>query len=244
MGALTYLGAYYGWTLLGVLGAFAVLLAFFFTSIALSRVGIARKQRLIDLSKGGPRDAWQVAANGGVATLCAVIAALLSRGSGAPPHVAYAMFWAYAGAYAAATADTWATEIGSAFGGTPLSLAGFQRVAPGLSGGVTLVGTVAMIAGAAWIAFVWSALAGGGFAFAVVTVAGCAGALVDSLLGATLQSMFRCPKCERTTELELHVCGTQTIAERGLPWLTNDAVNAIATLTGAVVAGGLFLALT
>ena len=222
--------------------AFAVLFAFFFTSIALSRVGSARKRRLLDLSKGGPRDAWQVAANGGVATTCATVAALLSRGSGAPSHFAYALFWAYAGAYAAATADTWATEVGSAFGGTPRSIVGFGRVATGLSGGVTIAGTLAMIAGAAWIALVWSALDATALGFAIVTVAGCAGALVDSLLGATLQVMFRCPRCERETELELHGCGMHALPQRGLRWMTNDAVNAFATLAGAIVAGGLFLA--
>lgn len=229
-----------------MLGAFIVLFAFFFSSIALSRVGVARKRRLTDVPKEGPRDAWQVAANGGVATLCTAAAALISRGTGAPPHIAYAFFWAYAGAYAVATADTWATEIGSAFGGTPRSIVGFRRVAPGMSGGVTLLGTLAMIAGAAWIALVWRALTGeaGTLSFVVVTVAGCAGTLVDSALGATLQPMFRCPACERATELELHGCGTKTIGERGMPWMNNDTVNALATLTGAAVAGSLFLALT
>lgn len=238
------MGAYYGWTLLGVPIAFAILFGFFFTSVAFSRLGIARKQRLIELPKGGPRDAWQVAANGGVATLCAVAAALLARGSGSPPHAAYALFWAFAGAYAVATADTWATEIGSAFGGTPRSIIGFRSIPAGFSGGVTPLGTLAMLAGAAWIALLFSVLDASILAFCVITIAGCAGAMLDSLLGATLQCAFRCPRCKSATELTVHGCGTQAVVERGAPWMTNDTVNAFATLAGAVVAGGLFLAIS
>lgn len=88
---------------LGSAGA-SVLLAFFVTSVALSRVGRARKRiALVDVGKTGARDGAQVFANGGVAALCAILA-----------HVAaprYAI--AFAGAFAAATADTWGTEVGT-----------------------------------------------------------------------------------------------------------------------------------
>jgi uncharacterized protein (TIGR00297 family) len=238
---LTFAGAWYGWSLLAVPFAFIVLLGFFFTSVALSRLGEARKARL-DIAKGGPRDAWQVAANGGVPTLCTIVAALLTRGSGAS-HVAFAFFWAFAGAYGAATADTWSTEIGSAFGGTPRSIAGWQPLAPGDSGGITLLGTLAMIAGAAWIGFLWAAPQRSWTALWIVTVAGTAGALVDSLLGATLQRSFSCPNCACTTESPVHRCGTPTLPRRGIAWMTNDTVNALGTLAGAIAGGALFLAL-
>jgi len=222
--------------------AFIVLFAFFITSVALSSVGRKRKQLLTDVEKGGPRNAWQVAANGGVATLCAVAAAVMTRGGTAPSHLAYALMWAFAGAYAAATADTWSTEIGSAFGGAPRSIVGFHPVAAGASGGVTLLGSAAMIAGAAWIGIVWS-LGQASLGFLIVTAGGTAGALVDSLLGATLQSVFYCPKCERRTELHEHACGTRTLPSAGITWMTNDSVNAVATLTGALVAGVLYFEL-
>jgi len=209
------------------------LFAFFLTSIALTSAGRSRKRLLVDIPKGGPRDALQVFANGGIATLCAIVAGCITHG-GIPSETAYALFWAYAGAYAAATADTWSTEIGSAFGGTPRSLVGFQPVAPGISGGVTVLGSAAMLAGAAWIALVSGE-------FFIVTAAGVAGALVDSLLGATLQSMRYCPQCTRPTETATHACGSATTPLRGLTWMTNDAVNTVATLTGAVVAAVLFL---
>jgi len=222
---------------------FEVLFAFFITSVGFSYTGRKHKALLLDIPKGGPRNAWQVAANGGIATLCAALAAVLTRGA-APSHLSFALLWGFAGAYAAATADTWSTEIGSAFGGQPRSIVGLRPIATGLSGGITLVGTLAMLAGAAWVAFVFAVALpqSSGRAFWIVTLAGTAGALADSLLGATLQSIAFCPSCNRPAETATHSCGTQTTSWRGVPWMTNDAVNALATLTGSVVSAGLFLA--
>jgi uncharacterized protein (TIGR00297 family) len=236
---LTYAGGRYGWA--NVALPFEVLFAFFITSVGFSYAGRKRKQQLVDIPKGGPRNAWQVAANGGIATLCAVFAALMTRGA-EPSHLAYALLWAFAGAYAAATADTWSTEIGSAYGGKPRSIAGFAPVAAGLSGGITLLGTLAMLAGAAWIALVLALTLHSAQAFGSVMLGGVVGALLDSLLGATLQSIAFCPTCERPAETVTHVCGSQTTPWRGLRWMTNDAVNALATLSGALVSAGLFLA--
>ena len=236
---LTYAGGRYGWA--NVALPFEVLFAFFVTSVGFSYLGRKRKEQLVDIPKGGPRNAWQVAANGGVATLCAGVAALMTRGT-QPSHTAYALLWAFAGAYAAATADTWSTEIGSAYGGKPRSIVGFAPIAIGLSGGVTLLGSVAMIAGAAWIGFVFALPLQSARAFWIVLLGGVAGALVDSLLGATLQSTSFCPNCARPAETEMHACGTRTTPWRGVRWMTNDAVNAMATLSGGLVSAGLFLA--
>ena len=66
--------------------------------------------------------------------------------------------------------------------------------------------------------------------------AGMAGALVDSLLGATLQAVYMCPRCEVLTEVPVHPrCGMQATNQRGLPWMTNDMVNLLATLAGAAI---------
>jgi uncharacterized protein (TIGR00297 family) len=240
VGVLTVLGALYGWTIFALPFVLAVLFGFFLTSVALSHVGRARKRLLVDIPKSGPRDALQVLANGGVATLCAVAAAAIDRGGFTPPHLCYVLLWAFVGAYAAATADTWSTEIGSAFGGTPRSIVGFAPVATGLSGGVTLVGSAAMLAGAAWIALIWALPQGSWTAFWIVTAAGVAGALADSVAGATLQELRRCPRCDRPTETAIHLCATPTVALRGIPWMNNDAVNAFATATGALAGAALF----
>jgi uncharacterized protein (TIGR00297 family) len=245
----------------GSIGTALLLLAFFVSSVLLSRAGKARKAELVDIGKGGARDATQVLANGGVATLCIVAWAVLGH-SGA----ASIWFVAFAGAYAAATADTWGTEIGTLAERLPRSIVTGKPLATGLSGGVTSAGTAAEIAGAVLIAILtpaalllavpggyvpvdvslpsWLAFTGSRGALAAfwatlvlpVFIGGFGGALVDSLLGATLQDRRWCPACERECETDPHGCGTPTTRRRGIPWLTNDAVNLTATGAGALIA--------
>jgi uncharacterized protein (TIGR00297 family) len=208
----------------------AVLLAFFLSSVGLSRLGRARKKQLVDVGKSGARDAWQVVANGGVATLALAIFA--SERFGARAEVP--LLAAFAGAYAAATADTWGTEIGTLARGVPRSILSLRRIATGLSGGVTIAGTLAEAAGAVAIA----AIAAGVLGVSPLSVAlgGMAGALVDSVLGATLQELRSCPACGRTCETNPHVCGTATTLVRGVRGFSNDLVNFCATLAGAAIA--------
>lgn len=206
-----------------------VLLTFFVTSVVLSRIGRSRKRAaLVDVGKLGPRDATQVFANGGIAAACALLALWFA------PHFAYA----FAGALAAANADTWGTEIGTLVRQRPRSILTFRPIETGLSGGITPAGTLAEIAGALLVAGAALALPIGHAprAFAAVAIGGIAGALADSLLGASLQSLRFCPQCRRPTEREPHGCGANTRPIRGFTWFGNDAVNLAATLVGAVVA--------
>lgn len=206
------------------LGGAAVLLTFFVSSVALSRVGRARKRRIDTVEKAGARDGLQVLANGGVAAACA-LAAL-----GGDLRFAAA----FAGAFAAANADTWGTEIGTLAAKVPRSILGFAPVETGISGGVTLPGTIAEIAGAAVVAAVATWVAA--IPFVAVVVAGVVGALVDSLLGASVQSLRWCAQCARHCETDPHACGANTTLVRGAAWCTNDTVNFAATIAGAAVA--------
>jgi uncharacterized protein (TIGR00297 family) len=160
----------------------ALLLAFFVSSSLLTAA-----------AKDGARNARQVLANGGIAALAA-----------------FAGHWvAFAGAVAAANADTWATEIGSHSRTRPRLITNGTPVPAGTDGGITLLGTAGGIAGALFIAVLARLLVPGGLVMAVA-VAGIAGMLLDSLLGATLQGRLK--------------------------WLDNDAVNLAATATGAGLA--------
>lgn len=197
-----------------------VLLAFFIPAVALSRVGRVRKKALVDIGKQGPRDAMQVFANGGIATVCALMWALTR-------DVHWAV--AFAGAYAAAAADTWGTEIGTLAKQRPRSILTLRPVATGISGGITLAGTLAEVAGALLLA----AVSGLGVS---VLIGGVAGALVDSALGATAQELRWCDACERSCETQPHVCGAPTRLIRGVAGISNDVVNFLATAAGAAVA--------
>jgi uncharacterized protein (TIGR00297 family) len=115
---------------------------------------------------------------------------------------------AFAGAIAASTADTWATEIGLLAASPPRLLTTGQIVARGQSGAVTWRGTLAGCVGAAGIAelanlWIHTPLL-------PIWTAGTAAMLLDSLLGASVE-------------------GRQI-------WMTNDAVNLLAAAAGASLA--------
>jgi len=209
--------------------SWAILLVTLFVSAnALSRYHRATKAALLDdmVAKGGERDAWQVAANGGVFTIAAVASLV---------HPSPIWLPVAAGAIAASTADTWATEIGTLAEHPPKLVTTGEPVPPGTSGGVTWIGSFAGLAGGAFIGILALLLGWGADAGWAAVAGGVAGSLVDSLAGATVQRRQWCQQCEKPTERLVHRCGTTTRPQRGIRWVDNDVVNGISSLTGAVV---------
>lgn len=205
-----------------------VLLAYFVASSALSRIGRAERDRRTAgrIEKGGPRDAIQVGANGG---LFAVAAAgfIATR----------APAWQVVGAaaLAASAADTWATEIGTLSRATPRSILTGRAVPPGTSGGVTALGLMAAFAGAAFVASVASLCGWERGAVNAAVLGGVAGSMIDSLLGASVQARQWCGTCRADTEQRIHRCGTRTDLRGGLRWLDNDGVNAASAIGGVLI---------
>lgn len=211
----------------------ALLMTYFAFASAVTAAGAARKTELTVAATPptAARTAPQVLANG---ALFAILA--LRAGDD------FASWWALAavGALAAASADTWATEVGTLWGGQPRSIINWQAMPRGMSGAVTTIGSAAGVAGAAVVA---AAAAGVGAlsdrlpdasAFLFVAVgAGFGGMLADSVLGATFQARRWCDTCATWTERRVHPCGFRTVHRHGYRWASNDAVNVAATVTGA-----------
>lgn len=220
---------------LGGLSWAILLLTFFVTSSGLSRAFKKRKADLNEkFSKGHERDAGQVLGNGGLATFFAALHALF------PESV---LPWiGFAACLAAVNADTWATELGVLNPTPPRMITDLRkRVEKGTSGGISLFGTLASLAGSMVIALPAVLLSTVGALdtryFLLITVAGLAGSLFDSFLGATVQAMYYCPTDQKETERHpLHTCGTQTVHLRGWKWLDNDRVNFACSAIGAVTA--------
>jgi uncharacterized protein (TIGR00297 family) len=221
---------------LGGLPWAAVLLTFFITSSALSKLFKRAKTNPEKFySKGSRRDAGQVFANGGVAGLFVVA------------HVFFPDSWlpwmGFVAAFAAANADTWATELGALSRKAPRLITTGKLVEGGTSGGVTLVGTLSALAGsAAVVGVAWWLWPGDlppaqWIQLLALVLAGLLGSLVDSWLGATVQAIYYCPTCQKETEkTPLHHCGTPTSPLRGWVWLDNDWVNILCTGSGAILA--------
>ena len=216
-----------GWTI----GALVVL--FFVSSSALSHWRKAAKAQVAadKFAKTERRDFSQSMANGGAVLGLSIVYAI------AP---APALWAAIVGALAAVTADTWATEIGTLSPTPPRLVTSGRSVEPGVSGGITVYGTLGSAAGALAIGLgtaLLSPLLEGEMAWWAIPLAlgaGLAGSLADSLLGATMQHQRWCPVCRTETERRIHRCGTATTYLRGWRLLDNDGVNFVASLVGAL----------
>jgi uncharacterized protein (TIGR00297 family) len=198
LGLLIYLGS-------GFRGL-ALLALFFGLGTAASSWRVADKRRLgLSEENKGRRTAGQVVANAGVAGLLGLLAWQF------PPAAPLGRLM-LAGSFAAAAADTLASELGNVYGRRYYNILTLRPDARGLNGVVSLEGTLLGLAGSGVLAAAYCLGFGWSVAFGGLLVAGTAGNLADSVLGATLE-------------------------RRG--WLDNNAVNFINTLTGALVAGGL-----
>ena len=194
-----------------------------------------------DAKQGRARDATQVLANGAV---YAVAAFALSVPIVDPEDFAVSLVPngpVLLVAMAVATADTWSSEIGQYFGGRTYDVLGRRAVPPGLSGGVSVAGTLAGLGGALLIALLgilpvlgggygWS-LIGDGPGVGAITTAGFLGMLLDSVLGALLQAKYRDPATGQLTDRP----APDRPLVSGLRWMTNDLVNFLAILLTVVV---------
>ncbi len=198
-------GALVGIIIYAAAGASAWLLLFitFLAAAITSRIGLARKARLgIAEERGGLRGAGNAFANCGVAAIAAI--AVVTT-----PDSAAALL-ALAASLVAGASDTVASEIGKAWGRSTWLVTGLRRVAPGTPGAMSLEGTVAGLGAAfalAGLAVVLSLIPAS--AVLIVVAGATIGALVESVLGATLE---------------------------GPGILNNDMLNFINTATAAAVA--------
>jgi uncharacterized protein (TIGR00297 family) len=120
---------------------------------------------------------------------------------------------AYVASLATKLSDTFASEIGKAYGKTTFLITNLKRVAPGTEGAVSVEGTAAALLGGLLLSVCGYAL---GFIsvtyIGVSSVAAFIATNIESLLGATLQG------------------------KKGLEWITNEVVNFLNTAIGAALA--------
>ncbi|MEE8409547.1 MAG: DUF92 domain-containing protein, partial [Myxococcota bacterium] len=193
------------------------------------------------VEKKGPRDLFQIAAKGGPSLLLALAFAL----SGWAP-----LYIICLAVIATASADTWASSFGEYAQADPIrSLPLLRNVPKGLSGGVTLTGSVAALVGSALVAaFAFLCVdcvdfvdgADPWLVFGLVALSGWLGAVVDSILGTTVQAVYDCPKCSRQTEAPQH-CGEATTLVKGLAKINNDVVNLLSGTVGGLIAAALVM---
>ena len=158
------------------------LLAVLVLTLLATRWRSERKRNLGVAERGGGRRASQVVANLGAVALCA--AAVIAF----PQHYGILMVGAMA-ALAEAAADTVSSEAGQAAASQARMILNFQPAPVGTNGAISLEGTFAGCMAAfvvAWVSAFFGVVAGRWAP--VIAVAGIAGMLFDSVLGATLEN--------------------------------------------------------
>ena len=206
------------------------LIGFFVLSSLLSKIADRKSHTDIISNKGSQRDIVQVYANGGIPLIFA-IAWYLSD------FTSDWLYWAFLASLASATADTWETEIGSFSKGLPINILTWKRVVKGYSGGISFLGTLGGLVGAATIvgiAIIYGSLEMNLQLVSMIVLAGFFGSIVDSILGASIQAKFVCTECDNPTERLIH-CDSATKHVSGIEWFDNDWVNVAGTFSGGAI---------
>jgi uncharacterized protein (TIGR00297 family) len=189
------------------------------------KAGIAEGRR-------GARDAGKVLGATGAGGILSwlVVSGIVNRQIGEVAFVA---------AFGAIVSDTFASELGVLSSKRPrMILPPWNTVDAGVSGAISLLGEVASFAGnliAVSVAFFLKFMEGEVVAFSIVASILVAEHL-DSLMGASIQEAFFCPRCLEMTDKPFHLCGQRANHVRGSHLISNSRVNFIATSASALLA--------
>jgi uncharacterized protein (TIGR00297 family) len=225
---LTPAGHLHAWVLgvliWGCLGwpGYVVVMAYFLLGSGVTRIGMAQKVAagIAEKRSGqrGPENVWGSAFAG---TLCALGILLLPRQAadwdGTSAWIS-ALALGYVASFSTKLSDTTASEVGKVYGQRTFLITTLKPVPRGTEGAVSLEGTLAGIAASIVLALVgWAVGLISPLGIALCIVAAFIATNAESVIGATLQTR--------------------------LTWLTNELVNVLNTLIGAIAAVGLFWAI-
>ena len=164
----------------------------------------------------------QVYANGGVALFICVLNYFYNH------NLIYPCFLA---SIAAANSDTWGTEIGKFSNKKPIDIISGFKLENGVSGGITMNGTIGSFFGAALIGFI-------GFYFSIdikivllIIISGFLSSIFDSILGSSIQGRYISPDGSIITEKNIESFYLYTGSKK----INNDIVNLYCTISGPLI---------
>ncbi|XGV98389.1 MAG: TIGR00297 family protein [Leptolyngbya sp. BL-A-14] len=200
------------WGCLGWQG-YAVVAFYFIVGSGITRVGMAQKEAagIAEKRSGarGPENVWGSALTGALCAIGTFLVPLLLPAEGR--WLVPLLLLGYVASFCTKLADTCSSEIGKAYGQRTFLITTLKPVPRGTEGAVSLEGTLAGVVASVAIALVgWGVGLIPLWQVAVCVVAAFIGTSLESVIGATLQSRF--------------------------VWLTNELVNVLNTLIGAIVA--------
>jgi uncharacterized protein (TIGR00297 family) len=176
-----------------------------------TKVGFADKEkRGIAESRGGRRGPENVWGSAATSLICAILYSREGKICNLNPNL---FLVGYVAALATKLADTFASEIGKAYGKTTFLITTLERVKPGTEGAISAEGTAAAVLGGFLLSVTGYFLGLISLpAVAVSTIAAFVATNAESLIGATIQG------------------------KNGFRFMTNEVVNFVNTLIGGAIA--------
>jgi uncharacterized protein (TIGR00297 family) len=198
------------WTTLGWRG-WLYCVMYLILGQVVTKVGFADKEkRGIAESRGGRRGPENVWGSAATSLICAILYTQENAIWNMNPNL---FLVGYVAALATKLADTFASEIGKAYGKTTFLITTLERVKPGTEGAISAEGTAAAVLGGFLLSMSGYIL---GLitlpAVGVSTIAAFVATNAESLIGATIQG------------------------KKGFRFMTNEVVNFVNTLIGGAIA--------
>jgi len=205
------------WGSLGWQG-YMVVLFYFIVGSLVTRVGMTQKEAegIAEKRSGarGPENVWGSALTGAVCALGTLVVPALDV---EPQLITSLLLLGYVASFSTKLSDTCASEVGKAYGKQTFLITTLQPVPRGTEGAVSLEGTLAGVVASAAIALV-------GWAVGLVDLQGVVVCVLAAFIATNLESVIG------------------ATLQTKLDWLTNEVVNFVNTLLGAIAAVVLALA--
>jgi uncharacterized protein (TIGR00297 family) len=215
---LTPMGLLHAWFLgvliWGSLGwqGYVVVLFYFLVGSTVTRVGMEQKEAegIAEKRSGarGPENVWGSALT---AALCALGILVVPTFKVETGLITYLLVLGYVASFSTKLSDTCASEIGKAYGKQTYLITTLQAVPRGTEGAISLEGTLAGVVGSTAIAFL-------GWGVGMINLPGVVFCVIAAFIATNLES----------------VIGATLQAQ--IDWLTNEVVNIVNTLIGAISA--------
>lgn len=214
-------------TYFGGLPYFLMLLTVFLGTVIASKIKKEERLKVNKvIEKSGKKDVYQILANVLVGTVFIIIYEFTK-------NVIFLV--SYASVMAEALSDSLASDIGVLSKKDPINILTLKKSVPGLSGNISLLGLASSFIGSLLIALIFLLFNNNFLYFLIITFSGFIGALIDSILGATIQVKYECINCSIETEKEYH-CNKECKKIKGFKYINNDAVNFLSNLVSGIIA--------
>ena len=127
-------------------------------------------------------------------------------------------------------ADSMASDIGRLTKRKNLNIITFKPIEKGISGGVSLLGTICALLGSLilmLIPFIFNVI--DLKHYIIISILAFLGTVADSVIGALFQALYKCKSCGKLIENPLNCCG-ETELVKGFKIIDNTMVNYLASL--------------